>query len=220
MLIKELKALDANSLLASSHLWNRRIETVKPTDLLVFLRTHWRTPHFTKARQQIELLIDVVWQAMVDREIPAAPLIHFSIPEIRITIGELSSWLSSVSHSRRRAILFGLESGLPIGEIISITWGELRKKQLSQYGMSICGANARHISLDYVFWEYLPGGSAAPLFGLSESAYEVSQGLGYGVLQRLYKTIIPTDSSEDLYHFTDKLCIELNRTIPGQTNNK
>ncbi len=62
-------------------------------------------------------------------------------------------------------------------------------------------SNLRHIKLDYVFWENMQDTIAAPLFGLGQTMHEVSQGLGYTALRRLYRECLPFDQRGDLEAF-------------------
>lgn len=216
MLVSEMKAQWENDLIAQSPLWNRHIENLKPLDLTAFLRLHWGTPLHSKAVRQVGLLIDLGWFATIDRKLPQAPAITFFDPtqRERITVDELCAWLGEVSVVRRRAILFALETGMPIPDLINLTWKQLHgMKDVSDYAMTMANLNPRHIKLDYVFWEPMVNLAAAPLFGLAESMMTVSQGMGYDALKRLYREAIPFDTKADLEEFTKDFCTEFDHLI-------
>lgn len=200
MLVKELKGEWPHHLIEQTPIWNRDVERLQPLDLTVFIRSHWGTPQYYEAIRQVESLIDVCWHATIVKELPQSPAITFCdpVPRQRITVDELCAWLSEVSLVRRRAVLFALETGMPVQEIIGLTWKKLHRTQgISDYGRAVAALGTRHFRIDYVFWEPLPNLAAAPLFGLADSIMEVSQGMGLDALARLYREALPFDTRAD-----------------------
>ena len=140
---------------------------------------------------------------------------HWSRSTGRITVDELILWLSETTPVRRRAILFGLESKMPVKDIIDLSWKKLLSNPhvYSGFALSLANATPRHLRLPYVFWEPMEGIIAGPLFGLAETVLNVSQGMGYTALQNLYDNAIPIDCSADLDHFSNVFCQELDNRI-------
>lgn len=217
MLVRELRGSWECSLLSQSHLWGRHVEKLTAVDLEVFLRGHWGTLRYTEAVRQVNALIDQAWHATVRKEITVVPAItsYDPVTRQRITVDELCSWLNEVSLVRRRAVLFGLETRMPIQEIIGLTWKTLRKMHvtLPNYAVTLAAAGPRHFKIDYVFWETLPNNAVAPLFGLGENVLKVSQGMGYEALQRLYRETLPFDQKDDLERFMTDFNDTFNQSI-------
>lgn len=217
MLVKDICGEVPHTLISQAHFWERHVESLTPIDLDAFVRTHKGTRNYYEAVRQIEHLIDVGWHAIVSKRIQVTPPIIFYDPRPtqRITVDELCSWLSETTEVRRRAILFCLETKMPICDVIDLTWKKFLSIQhsLPQYAVSLAKATPRHIRLDYVFWEPMERMISGPLFGLAETMLEVSQGLGYEVFKRLYDTAIPIDSKADYEDFAAKFCLELDARI-------
>lgn len=202
MLVSELNQGWPNALLSQSPIWNRRIDRLQPIDLDAFIRSYYGTPQYHQAIREVSALIDQSWNATLQRKVEAAKIIFYDpIPRQRITVDELKEWLSSTSVMRRKAILFGLETRLPIQDVVSLTWKRLYATPFSAYARAITDSCVRHLRLDYVFWENTNDIIAAPLFNLADTALEVSQGLGYSALQRLYRECLPFDQKDDLNVF-------------------
>jgi hypothetical protein len=53
-------------------------------------------------------------------------------------------------------------------------------------------------TLDYVFWEYLKSGSAAPLFGLEDSVRKETMGQSFAELKALYDHTVWIDSRAEM----------------------
>ncbi|SAL88112.1 hypothetical protein AWB68_08660 [Caballeronia choica] len=53
-------------------------------------------------------------------------------------------------------------------------------------------------TLDYVFWEYLKSGSAAPLFGLEDSVRKETMGGSFAELRALYDRTVWIDSRAEM----------------------
>lgn len=216
MLVSELKRGEwPNALLSQSTLWGRDIAKLQAIDLDAFIRSYSGTQHYYQAIREVEALIDQGWYATLEKKLEAPSIIFYDPqPRQRITVDELTTWLSATTPVRRRAILFALETGMPIQEIINLTWKKLATlTSLSGYARRIAESNLRHIKLDYVFWENMQDTIAAPLFGLGETMHEVSQGLGYTALRRLYRECLPFDQRGDLEAFMGDFNRMLNEEI-------
>jgi hypothetical protein len=55
----------------------------------------------------------------------------------------------------------------------------------SEFTRDIVRSQPRHLRLDYVFWEYLEGGQAVPLFGFTDSVTEAAMGRSFAEPQVL-----------------------------------
>lgn len=217
MLVKDLGGQWPRHLIAQSHLWHRDVKSIRPLDLDIFVRQHSTAPTRFEALRQVQFLVDESWAAFCDESIDAPLPLSFYDPNPpqRITVGDLVEWLKQTSVARRRAILFALETKLPIEDIINLTWPKfiVLAPQISGYARKVAQSMTRHIRLNYVFWETADSGIAMPMIGLEQTMLDVSQGLGYQTLQRLYDHAIPVDTSADHEDFLQQFCVELNNRI-------
>lgn len=184
-----------NSLLSQSPFRNRELKSIKPLELSLFLWLHKGSPDYFKAVREVEDLKARVW-------IDDVPLLGHTIPRETFTSGDLVEWLRETSLARRRALLFALEMDLDPRAIIDLTWKDLAKLELTELAAEIVATLPRHIRLPYLFWDTLPNGAAAPLFGLHETALEVSQGMGMPILRQLYSQMVMLDAFAD----ADSVC--------------
>ena len=208
MLVREMKGVSETYLLAQSPLWNREVDKILPLDLDAFIRSHYGTTNYYRAIREVEAMY-ASWNEGQCGENPH--LVRYTAaPRQRITINELVDWLKETTTVRRRALLFALESDLSIQSVINLTWKDMQAlKGLSQFALQIANSNPRHLRIGYVFWETMQNNAAGPLFGLADTALEVSQGMGFEALRALYKNILPYDTDSDLSHFTQQIAIAL-----------
>lgn len=201
-----------NSLLSSSPLWKRDLHTIKPIDLYVFAALHRNTPHYNEALRNIDTVINEGMKLFARDEIGQADFMFFQEPVSTFTVTDLCECLVEISLSRRRALLFCLEMKMQPREVIELAWSDLRGMQLTHLAGEVVRSMPRHIRLNYVFWDTLPNGAAAPLFGLTESALEASRGLGFETLQRLYNRMVMIDAEAEL----DAFVVDLNTEVSGR----
>lgn len=199
----QLPTILSDSLLSSSPLWNREVKTIKPIDLALFIRLHKNTSNYLRAVREVEYFKNYVMQAHIDDLLPeeALGMLDHDAPQEVFTSGDLVEWLEQTSLARRRALLFALEMDLDPKAVIELTWRDLRGLEMTSLALELVRATVRHIRIPYVFWDTMPNGAAAPLFGLYETALEVSQGLGMSVLRRLYRNMIMLDNNAELESF-------------------
>ena len=204
MRVSEMKGSSEAYLLAQSPLWNREVEKILPLDLDAFIRSHYGTTNYYRAIREVEAMY-ASWEEE-HRSTPPHLVKYTPAPKQRITINELTDWLKETTVVRRRALLFALETDMPIQGVINLTWKELHSlKGLSQFAVDLANSNPRHLRIGYVFWETMQNNAAGPLFGLADTALEVSQGMGFEALRNLYRTILPFDTDSDLSHFTQQI---------------
>lgn len=202
MQLNQLPGQWRHTLIENSALWNRSVYDLSSLDLKIFLRQHWQTPVYTRALTEVTDLTNIVWESVINGALTDAPrIVYFEVPTPRLTIDELLSWLSEVSIERRKAILFALETGCSIRETVELEHGDLSTKRLTPFAANIVRSMARHLQLDYIFWETTETNKAMPLVGLEESVIDVSQGMGFDGLRRLYQDMIVIDRADDLARF-------------------
>jgi hypothetical protein len=126
------------------------------------------------------------------------------------TLGDLRALLAPLSNTRKQAVLYTLDMHGTLDHTTILGWKEALRMPVSEFARDIIRAQPRHLRLDYVFWEYLEGGSAAPLFGLEDSVREVTMGRSFAELQELYDRMIWIDSRVEAEHFVHALLKELN----------
>ena len=116
-------------------------------------------------------------------DVPSCEWVFWSPPAKRLMLGEITSWFECVTLVRRRALLFAPEMNLDPLEVIDLTWKAFNRSQLTPFAKRLVAAQAYHIRLPYLLWEYIDEQTAAPLFRLDLSAEEVGQGEGLGVVE-------------------------------------
>lgn len=209
----ELPTLLSNSLLSQTPLWQREVRTLSPLDLDAFVALHKGTSQYCKALREVDHVVNAGMAALVDGPLDSADFVFFDPPKQAFTSADLCEWLEDVTLIRRRALLFALDMKMTPREVIDLSWPELKKLRLTMLAKELVKVQPRHIRLPYVFWDTLPNGAAAPLFGLGESALEASQGLGFETMQRLYDRMVMIDSQADLDSFTDDFNTEFNNRL-------
>lgn len=207
-LLKELgnlpDLLPSDSLISRSPLWNRNADSITELDISLFIAAN-REKNYSKALREVHLIIDAGIEGLICGELDIADFTSYEYPRAAFTVTELVEWLSPVPLARRKAILFSLEMRMHPRDVIALEWGKVSELTLTPIAFELVTTSLRHIKLKYVFWDYLSNGSAAPLFGLAETVMEVSQGLGYEALQRLYDRMILIDSNAELEGFMSAL---------------
>lgn len=117
------------------------------------------------------------------------------------TLGDLRIMLAPLSIARRSAILFALDTHTPIEDSVLLGWKEALRGEYTVFAKDIVRAQPRHLHLDYVFWEYLDNGVAAPLFALEDSIKSVALGRGFAELQALYDRMVWIDTRAEADDF-------------------
>jgi hypothetical protein len=125
------------------------------------------------------------------------------------TLGDLRALLAPLSNVRKQAIFFTLDTHGTLDDTVLLGWKEGLRLQTTQFAHDLIRAQPRHLRLDYVFWEYLENGSAAPLFGLEDSVREVTMGRSFKDLQALYDRMVWIDSKVEAESFVRDLNIPI-----------
>jgi len=121
------------------------------------------------------------------------------------TLADLRALLAPLSTVRRAAVLYTLDARGSLDDTVILEWKEALRMQHTEFTRDIVRGQPRHLRLDYVFWEYLEGGQAAPLFGLADSLSGVSMGRSFTDLQALYDRMVWVDSRAEAESFVRKM---------------
>lgn len=219
MLVCELAGQTSLTLISQSKLWLREIESLQPLDLKVFLRLHRGLETAHQALREVQHLVDESWVAVVEDRIAVPPRIAYFDPSerARITVQDICEWLVVTTVPRRAALLFALETGMSISDVVTLTWNNMKSVfGVSEYAKQIIKAQPRHLRVGCVFWESYENGIVGPLFALEETAEDVAQGLGFNRLRELYEDCLPIHGLADLDAFTSTLCETYDRQLTLQ----
>lgn len=201
MLVSELLSGAEVQLLPKSKIWERDISKVTRLDIRVFIR---RNHDSKEAIAEAQMLLDKAFNHAISNYKVPPKICFFKPVQERITVDELVSWLSVVSETRRKALLFALETGMDVREVIELTWKDVPglRNTLSEFANGILHGMVRHFKLPYVFWE-ANNNADLPLFGLSEDAEEVANGHGFSGLRAMYKNMIMIDQKQERIEFLE-----------------
>lgn len=191
--------LSDESPLVQSKLWHRSVASISQLDLLAFLALHKGKDSYRSATRDINVFCDSWIRGFATGRIEDSDAFYFEPPRQVYTVGDLTNWLSTTTHARAAAILFALDSGWPLKDVVGITWRHMHQKlhTLPPLSFEIVDSAVRHLKLDYVFWEFMESGAAAPLFGLEETVLITCEGMGIDQLRVAYADMAMTDSGEN-----------------------
>jgi hypothetical protein len=117
------------------------------------------------------------------------------------TLADLRALLAPLSSVRRAAVLYTLDSHGTPEETVMLSWKDALRNHRTDFTRDIVRAQPRHLRLNYVFWEYLEGGQAVPLFGFADSVGEATMGRSFAELQALYDRMVWVDSAVEARAF-------------------
>jgi len=117
------------------------------------------------------------------------------------TLADLRALLAPLSTVRRAAVLYTLDSHGTLEDTVMLSWKDGLRNHHTEFTRDIVRGQPRHLRLNYVFWEYLDGGQAVPLFGLAESVSGVAMGRSFAELQALYDRMVWVDSAVEAQAF-------------------
>lgn len=121
------------------------------------------------------------------------------------TLADLRALLAPFSTVRRAAVLYTLDARGSLDDTVILGWKEALCMQHTEFTRDIVRGQPRHLRLDYVFWEYLDSGAAAPLFGLEDNVRELTMGRSFAELQALYDRMVWIDSKVEAESFVRDL---------------
>jgi hypothetical protein len=120
------------------------------------------------------------------------------MPSLKLfTAGQLRRGLESLSRPAPAAIMFGLESGLDIDSVVTLTWSGAKKyKSCVTYVGRVLDLQPIHIRSKYVFWRLESDGSPSLLFGINQEIFDAF-GMVWGELDLAYKTMLMIDEDAE-----------------------
>lgn len=200
--IGDLSLLLGNSPIAQSALWNKPVDEIHPAQFIAFQTRLTFDDHGAEAKVILETIMSELTRAHARGDIPRVPVLDFSIPLERMTLGDLRKGLEQLERPRPAAVLFGLEADLEIDQVITLTWEKakaLRESNLSHIARELLRLAPRRLGTPYVFWQDL-NGAPAPLFGLSLELASIFD-IEWAELRRAYKTIAGIDVDVERAHW-------------------
>jgi len=181
-----------NTPLSKSPIWNTPVDQIIPAQLTAYRTKMALAGQASEANAAIQFALRCVMIAARQGKIDMVGMLHYSEPrDTTITAGMLKRGFATMKRPRPAAILFGLESGLEIEQIISLTWEKAKRLTLTPYAKRILDSQPIHIRCPYVFWSERAG-KPQPLFGLSQEVFEVL-GVVWGELAIAYNQIVLVD---------------------------
>lgn len=190
--------------LQNSKLWNKKLSDIKPIEIVIYQKQQEMQGAGLQAREQFEIIVAETIKAMLEGKVANAPFLSCMGQQATMTYGEFSDALkfSNLTEARIAAIMFSLESGLPPEEVVTLTWGLLSKGQFSEICHLIAHTRARHIKLNYVFWEQMEVfGIAGPLFALQDDFNTVFDGIPFEQVKEMYDRAPMVDNERDAAEF-------------------
>lgn len=166
--IGSIAALLGSSPLAKSPLWGKPVDQIHPASILAFQTRLACDGKAGEAARIVESLIEELSTAVLRGEIEDVPVANYRPPAKRATLGEFRQRLELMDGPRPAAVLFGLETGLDIEAVITLTReqaGAMRSR-LNETAKKILDLQPRALFSRYVFWQTI-NGRQQPLFGLS-----------------------------------------------------
>jgi hypothetical protein len=190
--------------LASSPLLAREASSVTRLDLLVFLKLADLVceGYSNPARRDIAILLEETARARLSGQLDTTPdYAYFEESPLAFTVTDLCAGLDNLEPEFRRAALFALETGISPDKVMILEPARVRQLTLSPLAQAIAQATPRHLKLNYLFWQFLPGGQAAPLFGFKELLSDAFDGHSFEELLANYRRMVWVDMEAELDDF-------------------
>lgn len=155
--------------------WTRELGELAPIDIQLFYARCGLKGRKSEGVEAIERLQSCLILAAVSGEVGRAEmrLVMHQPPREPFLVDEFVDFLVKLRPTRRAAVLFALDTRSSPERALSLTWRDSAGlHQLSPLGLEVITARGkmRHLSLPYVFWEWMTPDTATPLIGLEESA--------------------------------------------------
>jgi hypothetical protein len=208
--IGQIQEILADSPLSQSPLWNKPVDQIIPAQLYAFVTRLSMSDHGEEARASIEIALKELACAVGSGEIPPVDVLQYREPKRDyMTVGELCTGLNKMSIPRPTAVIFALEIGASIEDVVTLTWTKAirlsKAGRLSKLAFECLRSRPRYIRSNYVFWEYGQRNTALPLFGLTKEVFDIF-GLVWGELAESYRNIILIDEASELDHLLSTFC--------------
>lgn len=202
--IGSLPKLLPDSLLSRSWIWRRPVSELTNEELFAFLKIHQASGRLTEARRNVYSLLHETYRLMSSGDIRQAPYATFVDQELPFTVMDLCECLEALSPVRRRAALFGLEMSMHPKEVFLLDWQSPKRLQLTPIAEAIVRTQPRHFRLNYVFWEWMSEGIAAPLFGF-EAELADRTGFDFSTLLGFYRNMRWIDADAEVSSFLEEV---------------
>jgi hypothetical protein len=199
-----------NSNLTQTKLWPKPTNQVKPLDLLIYHKSEKMQGNGARATEELDVLIGETVKAMLDGRVNDAPYVAYMNERPTMTLGDFTDalYFSELSLSRRKALLFALETNTKPEDVVALTWNKALRLKFSPLAMAILNTQPRHIRLNYVFWEEIDTfGMAGPLFGLSQNLQETFEGLSFHQVKKLYDAAPQVDPFIEGEEFKEQILL-------------
>jgi hypothetical protein len=173
--------------ITSSPLWNKPVDQIIPAQLSAFRARLAMQGRKAQADATIDFVVKKVGAALGRGSVP---MLDYKEPvEDIIASCELAAGFELMPRPMPAAILFGLETGMPVDQVVTLT----RQKARTLRGLSQTAATAlrvQPISLTskYAFWRNVDD-KAMPLFGLEQEVFDTF-GRTWGELVVAYRRIV------------------------------
>lgn len=208
MLLKDvgnISSLLGDSPLAASRLWNRDVEAIQPIEFLCFIRRMQSQGYEEKAKKSVQIAVNEIFLAVVQGDVQSTSLIRKFSDTRPSDFSKVKVRLAKLTLVRRKAFMFMLECGLNTQEIIKLKWSDVRGKAFTSVAATILRSLPRHISSNFVFWEYGRLAKAMPLIGFAEDAN--------GILEDDWSNYVVYDYAAEMSAFQQTLEQTLNLKV-------
>lgn len=190
--IEGIRPTLGNTPLSKSPIWSMPVDQIVPAQLTAYRTKMALAGQASEANAALQFALHCVMVAARQGKVDLVKMLHYSEPrEALITAGMLKRGFVTMQRPRPAAILFGLESGLEIEQVVALTWEKVKRLTLTPYAQRILDSQPIHIRSSYVFWSERDG-KPQPLFGLSQEVFEVF-GMVWGELVAAYSQIALVD---------------------------
>lgn len=193
--IEGIRPTLGNTPLSKSPIWTTPVDQIVPAQLTAYRTKMALAGQASEANAAIRFALRCVMTAAWQGKIGAVGMLRYSEPrDTTITAGMLKRGFATMQRPRPAAILFGLESGLEVEQVVSLTWDKAKRLTLTPYAARILNSQPVHVRYPYVFWS--EPAKPRPLFGLSQEVFEVF-GLVWAELVAAYDQIVLVDEDAE-----------------------
>lgn len=191
--IGNIQNLLQNSPLSTSKLWFTDVENIHPVQIIAFIQRMKHEGYELEATHNVELALNEIMRAVVRGEIRANRLARMRLPQKPVTLGDVKRMLSNFSLIRRKAILFALEADMQLEDVVLLRWKYCKVENFDGPAGELIRSLPRHITCDFVFWEYNRNAIGTPLFGLVDQFNDLACKLSWDDFKQLYARAVPYD---------------------------
>ncbi|WP_354734624.1 hypothetical protein [Acinetobacter nosocomialis] len=180
-----------NSELATTKLWSMHIDRISNYQLNAVIAKFKLQNECSKIDKEVEYAVDQIKDAIYNSLIPVVKIARFKPKqENYITVSALINGLIKLRDSQRKALLFGLETGLSIDEVTILATNKAQEvARNSKLAKEIIKNCAVSIKTNLLFWESNEEKEHIKLENLEQAIYEAF-GFTYNLLALKYQNII------------------------------